>query len=236
MIRFKGYEGEVDISPVTGLERFGYNSEKPYDTMVPFYDYHLPEKIITAPKYYILPQAWEEVAERMELNKVKMHRLTKDTAFEVERYYIIDYKTSKRQNNWHRYHNEVVVEPKTEIVQFFEGDYIIPMDQAANKYIVEMLEPEAGDSFFRWNFFDPCLERREYYSSYGFEENALKYLEEHPQFKKQFEEAVKTGPELAKNHRAQLGYIYENTEWADNRVGRYPVARVVDGNENLWSN
>ncbi len=226
MIRFRGYEGEVGISPVTGLERFGYNRNKPYDTMVPFYDYHLPEKIITAPHYYILPQAWEEVVERLELNKVKMYRLTKDTAFEAERYYITDHKTSNRQSNWHRFHNEVVVVPKTETVRFYAGDYIIPMDQAANKYIVEMLEPEAKDSFFRWNFFDPCLERREYYSSYGFEKNALKYLEEHPQFKKQFEEAVKNNPELAKNHRAQLGYIYENTEWADNRVGRYPVVRV----------
>lgn len=226
MIRFRGYEGEVGISPVTGIERFGYNREKPYDTMVPFYDYHLPEKIIVAPKYYILPQAWEEVVECLELNKVKMFRLTKDTAFEVERYYITNFKTSNRQSNWHRFHNEVFVEPKIESVQFYAGDYIIPMDQAANKYIVEMLEPEAKDSFFRWNFFDPCLERREYYSSYGFEENALKYLKEHPQFKKQFEEAKINNPELAKNHRAQLGYIYENTEWADNRVGRYPVVRV----------
>ena len=226
MIRFRGYEGEVGISPVTGIERFGYNREKPYDTMVPFYDYHLPEKTVTAPNYYILPQAWEEVVERLELNKVKMYQLAKDTAFEVERYYITNYKTSSRQSNWHRFHNEVVVEPKTEIVRFYAGDYIIPMDQAANKYIVEMLEPEAKDSFFRWNFFDPCLERREYYSSYGFEENALKYLKEHPEFKKQFEEAIKNDPELAKNHREQLGYIYKNTEWADNRVGRYPVVRV----------
>jgi hypothetical protein len=226
MIRFKGYEGEMGISPVTGLERFGYYQDKPYDTMVPFYDYHLPKNIVVAPKYYILPQAWEEVAERLELNKVKMNRLAKDTAFEVERYYITDFETSKWQNNWHRYHNKVELDPKMETIQFYEGDYIIPMDQEANKYIVEMLEPEGQDSFFRWNFFDPCLESREYYSSYGFEENALKYLAENPEFRKEFEEAVKTDSELAKNHRAQLGYIYNNTEWADNRVGRYPVVRV----------
>jgi len=226
MIRFQGYEGEMEISPVTGLERFGYNRNKPYDTMVPFYDHHLPKKTITAPDYYILPQAWDEVAERLAMNKVKMYRLALDTAFEVERYYIADYETSKWQNNGHRYHSKVEIKPKTEIVKFYEGDYIIPVNQEANKYIVEMLEPEAKDSFFRWNFFDPCLERREYYSSYGFEENALKYLEEHPEFKEEFEEAIANDPELAGNHRAQLGYIYNNSEWADNRVGRYPVVRV----------
>jgi predicted Zn-dependent protease len=100
------------------------------------------------------------------------------------------------------------------------------MNQPANKYIVEMLEPEAEDSFFRWNFFDPCLESREYFSSYGFEENALKYLDTHPDFKKQFEEAVKSDPALANNHRAQMAYIYDNTEWADNRMNRYPIVRI----------
>ncbi len=228
MIQFKGYEGEIGKSPVTGLDRFGYNLEKPYDTMVPYYDHHLPAKVIQAPDFYVLPSAWEQVVERLKLNNVKMFSLAKDTLIKVERYYFSDMDKNPRQYNWHYYHQNFKIDPKTEMVQFYSGDYLIPVNQTCNNYIVEMLEPEARDSFFRWNFFDPCLERREYYSSYGFEENALKYLDEHPDFKQQFEEAVKNDPELAKNHRAQLGYIYENTEWADNRVGRYPVCRVIE--------
>ncbi len=232
MIRFKGYVGEIGTSPVTGLKRFGYNRNKPYDTMVPYYDHHLPAKIVRAPVDYILPQAWSEVVERMKINGVKMFRLTKDTTLEVEQYMIKNVETNQWKYNGHRYHNKVELEPVSRRVTFFNGDYVIPMDQDANRYIVEMLEPEAKDSFFRWNFFDPILEQREYYSSYGFEENALKYLDTHPEFKKQFEEAVKNDPELAGNHRAQLGYIYNNTEWADNRVNRYPVARIMK-KENL---
>jgi hypothetical protein len=230
MIRFQGYEGEVGISPLTGLERFGFNREKPYDTMVPYFAHHLPAKTITAPDYYILPSAWEDVVENLKMNKVEMLPLKTDTIIRVEQYHISDVETQNRQYNWHRYHYNFKIETITRHVQFFEGDYLIPMDQVVNKYVVEMLEPEAEDSFFRWNFFDPILESREYYSSYGFEENAMKYLDEHPEFKRQFQEAVKSDPELAKNHRAQLGYIYENTEWADNRVGRYPVARVTSNN------
>jgi len=228
MIRFKGYEGEIGKSPVTGLDRFGYNREKPYDTIVPYYDHHLPAKTIQAPDFYIVPSAWDEVVEHMLLNKVKMQKLANDTAIQVEQYYFSDLDTRGRQYNWHYYHTDFTLETKTETVQFYAGDYLIPVNQTCNNYIVEMLEPEAQDSFFRWNFFDPCLESREYYSSYGFEENAMKYLDEHPDFKQQFEGAVKNDPELAKNHRAQLGYIYENTAWADNRVGRYPVCRVVE--------
>lgn len=227
MIRFRGYEGGKGISPVTGLERFGYNREKPYDTMVPYYDHHLAAKTVKAPDFYILPSAWEEVVERLKLNKVYMKPIKSDTVIEVERYYISDVDSWNRQYNWHYYHRNFNLETKTEQVPFYAGDYLIPVDQPANQYIVEMLEPEGQDSFFRWNFFDPMLEQREYFSSYGFEENALKYLETHPEFKEQFEEAVKSDPELAKNHRAQLGYIYDHTEWADNRVGRYPVCRIV---------
>lgn len=227
MIEFNGYEGEQGISPVTGLERFGYNREKPYITEVPFYDFHIPQKILTAPEYYVLPSAWEEVVERMKINQVKMIPIIHDTLIEVERYYLSDVESYQRQYNWHQPHQKFTLESKMEEVRFYAGDFLIPVNQTANHYIVQMLEPEGPDSFFRWNFFDPCLERREYYSSYGFEENALKYLEEHPEFKKEFEEARANDPELASNHRAQLGYIYNNTEWADNREGRYPVCRIV---------
>lgn len=225
-IRYKGYEGEVGISPVTGLPRFGFNREKPYDTIIPYYDRHLPAKTVAAPEYYILPQAWEQVVQRLEWNGVSMLRFTKDTVITAERYMIKEVKTSQYQNNWHRNHNEVSYEVVTEAVNIWEGDFLIPMNQPANRYIVEMLEPDAPDSFFRWNFFDPILEEREYYSSYGFEENAKRYLDEHPEFRKQWEEAIKNDTSLANNHRAQLGYIYHNTGWADNVTRKYPVLRM----------
>lgn len=89
-----------------------------------------------------------------------------------------------------------------------------------------MFEPKAEDSFFRWNFFDIILDQREYFSSYGFEENALKYLENHPEFKAEFLKAREQNPELAKNHRAQLAWIYNNSEWKEKTWRRYPVGRI----------
>ncbi len=226
MIRFRGYGDETGISPVTGLPRRGYNRDKPYDTLIPFYDHYLPALTVEAPEYYIVPSAWEEVTERLALNRVQMRQLAKDTALVAEYYKFINVESWPQQYNWHRYHTKVQLEKVRDTIRFYQGDYVIEMNQPANKYIVEMLEPEAEDSFFRWNFFDPCLESREYFSSYGFEENAMKYLDTHPDFKKQFEEAVKNDPALANNHRAQMAYIYDNTEWADNRMNRYPVARI----------
>jgi hypothetical protein len=226
-ITYRGYEAEIGISPVTGVERFGFNKNKAFEAEIPFYQYYYPTKIIIKPEMYIIPQAWSEVIDRLKINDIEMFPLSKDTILEVEVYYFVDHENSIRAYNGHHSHRNIKLHPEMQKVQFFEGDYVIPLNQESNKYIVELLEPEGHDSFFRWNFFDPCLESREYFSSYGFEGNAQKYLDKHPEFKAKFEKKKKEDKEFASNHRAQLGYIYYNTEWADERHNRYPVARII---------
>ena len=60
----------------------------------------------------------------------------------------------------------------------------------------------------------------------GFEENALKYLNEHPEFKAQFIEKQKNEPDFAKDHRTQLAWIYDNSEWFEKTWKRYPVGKI----------
>ncbi len=226
LIEFKGYESGMAVSPVTGVERFGYFLDKPFTKQVRLYDAVSNENIVQSPAMYIIPQAWPAVIERLKLNNLNMLRLSKDTALEVEVYYITEYESYPKAYNGHRFHTKVKRKVARQTINYYEGDYLIPVNQEGNKYIVETLEPNGRDSFFRWNFFDPCLESREYYSSYGFEENAKMYLEKHPEFKKKFEQKRKEDEDFASNHRMQLGYIYDNSEWADIRKNRYPVARI----------
>ncbi|MCF6358581.1 MAG: hypothetical protein L3J54_12325 [Draconibacterium sp.] len=226
-IEFKGYEVDANqISPVTGLERFGYDRSKPYTNSINFYDVHNATEMVRIPEFYILPQAWKTVIERLVLSKVEFQRLQNDTILEVDIYYIEEFSNAKRPSNGHYFHNKVTTRSETQKINYYAGDLIIPVRQKRIKYLIEMLEPKAKDSFFRWNFFDNILDSREYFSSYGFEENALKYLEEHPEFKKEFQEKQKLDPEFAKNHRAQLAYIYYNTEWAEKTYKRYPVGKL----------
>jgi hypothetical protein len=226
-IEFKGYEiDENQISPVTGLQRFGYDNSKPYTNNINYYDVYNASEKIEIPEYYILPQAWKRVVDRLILNKVEFKRIKNDTILEVEVYYIDEFSNAKRPYNGHYFHNEVTTRTEIQKIKYYAGDLVIPVRQKRIKYLIEMLEPKARDSFFRWNFFDNILDSREYFSSYGFEENALKYLNDHPEFKKEFQEKQKSDAEFAKNHRAQLSYIYYNSEWAEATYKRYPVARV----------
>ena len=181
---------------------------------------------IKIPEYYILPQGWKEVIERLEINGVEFYTFSKDTTLEVEVDYIDDFAGSAQPYNGHYFHSKVTTLTEIQNIKYYAGDIIIPVRQKKIKYILEMLEPKAMDSFFRWNFFDSVLDQREYFSTYGFEENALKYLDDHPDFKKEFMEKRSSDNEFAKDHRAQLAYIYNNTEWAEKTYKRYPAAKI----------
>ncbi len=229
MIEFKGYEtDEHQISPVTGLPRFGYDRSKPWTEKIRFFDTWKPVEWINIPEYYMLPQAYREVIERLDNAGVMYRRLSRDTTLSVTVEYIDECTSPPQPYNGHFYHDQLSTHTEQQDVPYYKGDLLIPVRQPGIKYLLEMLEPRAMDSFFRWNFFDNILDQREYFSSYGFEENALKYLNEHPGFRKEFEEKQKSDPEFAKNHRAQLGYIYNHTEWAEKTWKRHPVGKMYE--------
>ena len=231
MIDFDGYEtSDSIIDKVTGLPRFGYDRSKPFSTKIRYYDVYKPVEEIKVPEFYILPQGWTEVIERLRLNGVKLIPLKEDTVLNVEVDYLDEFSSPRQPYNGHYFHDKVSTHSEIRQIKYYAGDLLVPVRQERIKYILEMLEPKAMDSFFRWNFFDSVLDQREYFSSYGFEENALNYLNNHPEFKKEFEAKRASDPEFAKNHRAQLAYIYNNTEWAEKTWKRYPVAKIFEKN------
>ncbi len=226
-IEFKGYEAvKNQISPVTGLERFGYDSSKPYTDTIKYYDHWIPVETVKVPEFYIIPQGYTAVRKRLDLLGIQYSTLTEDSVINVTVDYIDDFSSPPRPYNGHYFHNHVTTQSEKQPVQYYAGDLVIPVRQEKIKYILEVLEPKAEDSFFRWNFFDNILDQREYFSSYGFEENASKYLNEHPAFKAEFDKKRKEDPEFAKNHRAQLAYIYNNSKWAEKTWKRYPAGKI----------
>lgn len=229
MIEFKGYEALDDqISPVTGLPRFGYDTSQPYTATIKYLDTWIPAETVDVPEFYILPQNYRDVIERLDLLNIQYSRLQNDSLIEVTVDYIEEFSSPPRPYNGHFYHSLVTTRSEIQKMQYYRGDLVIPVRQEKIKYLLEMFEPKAVDSFFRWNFFDNILDQREYFSSYGFEENALKYLEEHPEFKAEFLKAREQDSTLIGNHRAQLAWIYNNSEWLEKSWKRYPVGKIFE--------
>jgi hypothetical protein len=226
IITFKGYEQGFKTSDATGLQRMFFDRTKPYTKQVRFFNVFKPSNFITAPSAYIIPQGWNTVIDLLKLNNVSLQQLTRDTIIEVDAYHIDDYKSYPKPYEKHHKNYAVKVSASMQQIRFLKGDYIIPMNQKANRYIVEMLEPTGDDSFFAWNFFDAVLQQKEGYSDYRWEDIAAEVLKKDPSPKQKLDEKKAADAKFAADGSAQLDFIYKNSPYYEPAHNRYPVYRL----------
>ena len=225
-ITFKGYEQAFKPSDATGLNRMYYNRSKPFTKQVKFFNVFNASGFIDAPAAYIIPQGWYGVIDLLKLNNVQMQQFKNDTLIDMEAYSIDDYKTLPRPYEKHHKNSGVKVLVTSQKIRFLKGDYIIWLNQAANRYLVEMLEPTGDDSFFSWNFFDGILQQKEGYSDYRWDDLAAEVLKKDPNLKAKLEEKKKADEKFAANGSAQLDFIYKNSSYYEPGHNRYPVYRL----------
>jgi Zinc carboxypeptidase len=223
---FKGYEGAYKKSEVSGLPRLYYDHKKPYTKQVAYFDHYIPSKTVTAPSAYVIPKTWVPVITRLRNNGVHIERFRNDTTLSVTAYHIDNYETVQKPYENHYLHKNVQVTPNKTTMKFFEGDYIIWLNQSSKRYLVETLEPTAPDAFFAWNFFDGILQQKEYFSDYVFEDVAAKLLKDDPALKAELEEKRKQDPDFANNGAAQLDFVYRHSAYMEPGYLRYPVYRL----------
>lgn len=224
---FKGYTAGRKPSAVSGLPRLYYDRSQPFEKTVKFYNHYTPAHSVDKPVAYIIPQGWWKVIDLLKANNVQMKAITRDTILEVEAYKIDDYKPSPRAFESHHPNGSVKISKAIIRKSFRKGDWMIPMNQVANRFLIEVLEPEAMDSYFTWNFFDGILGQKEGFSSYVFEDTAEKYLAENPELKKRLQEKAASDTLFAKSAGQQLDFIFKNSPWYEPDHNRYPVYRLL---------
>lgn len=227
-IVFKGYEGKMRPSEVTGLDRLWYDRSAPWVEEIPYWNHFKPTVTVKRPQAYIIPKAYTEVAERLRWNGVELRQLSAAATPEVEMYYIRDYE-DRRAYEGHYLHHSVEVEAVTQNWKYYEGDFVVLTDQPAARFVIETLEPQAPDSYFAWNFFDAVIGQKEYFSPYVFEDIAAEFLKENPDVRAELEAKRQADPEFAKSQWAQLYFVYQRTPYYEPTHQLYPVARVMSG-------
>ena len=227
-ITYKGYEAGHKPSEVSGLPRLYYDRTKPFEKQVKIFNYYSSRTIIRKPVAYIIPQGWWKVIDLLKLNNVQMQPVKKDTTIEVEVYRIDNYKTAQREYEMHHLNSDVKLSSTKQKMNFRKGDWYIPMNQTANRFLIETLEPQGEDSYFAWNFFDAILGQKEGFSGYAFEDIAADYLKTHTDLKTILEQRRAADTAFAKNGNAQLNFLYQNSPYFEPDYLRYPVYRVID--------
>jgi hypothetical protein len=225
-LHFKGYDIDTKKSDITGKDRIVFNHDKAYSRKIPFASNYLPSDSIVKPRAYIIPQAWQEVIERLQLNGIEMQELKSDSVVKAEAYYIENYQTGKNPYEGHYLHSKITTRKEQQEIKCFKGDYLVMVNQWKNRYIVETLEPTAVDGFFAWNFFDEILQQKEWFSDYLFEDMAVTMLADNPQLKSEFEERKSRDTVFANDSWAQLTYLYQHSKYYEKSHLRYPIIRL----------
>ena len=227
---FLGYEARHKASEVSGSPRLYYDRAAPYSRSVRYYNTYRPALSVRRPVAYLIPQAWEEVIRRLRLNGVELRQLKTAAQGPAETYEIEDFRTSPRPYEGHYLHSQVQVKTTTDPqATIAAGDYVALLDQPAARYLVEVLEPQAPDSFFAWGFFDSILQQKEHFSAYVFEDLAAELLRRDPALRQQLEARKKQDAAFAHDGAAQLEWVYQHSPHREAGFRQYPVRRWLGG-------
>ena len=226
ILKFKGFEGKMIPSEITGKERLKYDRTKPFTKEVVYQNYFKQSIEITAPKAYVIPQSWWNIIDLLKLNNIQMQQFENDTTITVEGYKIDSYETRNQAYEGHYAHYNTTVISSISDVEFSKGDYYMSTNQPGLRYLLETLEPRAPDSFFNWNFFDTILQQKEGFSPYVWEDMAFELLKNNESLKTEFEAKKKSEPDFANNWYAQLDWLHKQSPNYEMAHLQYPVYRV----------
>ena len=226
-LNFKGYEGKMITSKVTGLQRLKYNRNLPFTKDVTYMNYFKPTTKVKIPKAYIIPKGWWPILERLKMNNIEMKPLQNDSIISVESYKIEKFNTRQSPYEGHYQHYNTTVTSSIKDITFKKGDLLVETNQYGMRYLIETLEPSAPDSFFNWNFFDTILQQKEGFSPYVWEDKALDFLNQNPEIKKEFDSIKSTNKSFATNWYEQLDWIHKQSPNYEKAHLQYPIYRVL---------
>ncbi len=224
-ILFRGYAAAYKGSEVHGETRLYYDQNEPWSRKIPFLNHYEGVDSVLKPKCYVIPQAWHEVIERLEINQIPFTRLKADTLLALEFYLITDYQSSRRPYEGHYLHYSTQTSTIKALHQYRKGDVMVFTGKGHDRFVVETLEPRAVDSYFNWGFFDGILQQKEYFSAYVYEDTAAELLRNNPDLRQRFE-VWKNEQDKLPTPGAQLDWLYRNSPNFEGTAQLYPVGML----------
>lgn len=220
---FKGYAFSNPTSPVTGLPRLKYHRDQPYEKYVPYFHSCFPKDSLAVPDFLVVGGQCTEVIERLRSNSVKMQVVKHDSLADLKQCRIVGSETGNRPYEGHFLHTKVRAEWLDRKVVLKPGDCLIPLDQPARRFILNVLIPDAPDSYLAWNFFDSYLQQKEHFSAYVFEDVAAGLLENNPDLRQAFELLRAENEQFRNSSWEQLYFIYQHSPFYEPTHNFLPV-------------
>lgn len=117
---------------------------------------YVPARTRPAPWGYVFDGRLGELAAFLRRHGVQVERTLQAATIPVGRYWVVEVGREEE-----RYHNHRRVDLRVELdtaqVDLDRGSYLVRVQQPAGRLVPQLLEPDAVDSAFRWNFIDAYL-------------------------------------------------------------------------------
>ena len=223
---FNGYAAGYKPSDISGEPRLFYDRTKPYSTKIPYWGWMKPQHKVSRPTAYILRRGFVEVEERLKASGVNMEALESDTTIRVDVFHIDTFSTYPQPYEKHYAHHGTKVSTSEQDVTFHQGDWLIPLNNAHARFIIEVLEPEAPDGYFNWNFFDAVLQQKEWYSPYVFEDEAALLLQQDSVLRNGYNAMMDSVAGFKDHGEQQLYWIYQHSPRYERSHLIHPVYRI----------
>lgn len=224
-IPFLGYEHQYEVSSVTEQERLKYDQEKPYERYIPFYCEYKVLDSVRVPKFYVVEGQNDELIRRLKANNIQMLHVMDYKRDSVHGIRIMQFESPGKPYEGHFLHSSVQVRSEEMVVTLKPGDVLIPTDQKYRRFVTQVIEPTAADSYFNWNFFDSYVQQKEYFSPYVFEEKAAELLQD-PSLKEAFEERKRLDVDFSSSRWEQLYFLYTKSSYFEPTVNLLPIYRI----------
>lgn len=223
---FKGFEWYDEHSEITGYTVRKYTN-KPIDIQIPIFNKANSLKKITVPAAYIIPPQFEDVIEVIKAHQIKFNILNAYKRLKVERYRFTNIKFTPRPYEG-RQLPSLNVESFSEHCEVQPGSLIVYTNQRQLRVIVNLLEPEAPDSFVNWGFFNAFFERKEYAEAYVMEPYAKQMIKDDPALRNEFYKKVNDDEAFRSNSGERLDFFYKRSPFYDKGENVYPVLRLMN--------
>lgn len=223
---FKGIKYEKLPSKISGKEKIVYTGEK-FEMEIPLYNKPVAVDSINAPEFYLIPRAYSNIVEILNLHDVKYEVLKSAQKYLVEKYRFDENTVWQKRPYEGRIMLTTKYETFVDTLIAEKDDYLIPVNQRAVKVIIHLLEPKSGDSFVSWGFFNSIFERKEYYEDYVMEKLAEEMYNSNENLRKEFEEKLKSDTTFANSPEQRLEFFYRRSPYFDKQWLVYPVSRVI---------
>ena len=227
--RFSGFQAVHAPSRLGNYQRLRYDRTAPWQKDIAHFDRYITTASVLPPRAYLLPQAWHDVALRLQAHGMPLQRVTQATRVRAQVYRIEHHEKRRQPFEGRHLHDVLEVTVEAVLADVAAGDWLLPLGGPHDRFSVEVLEPLGIDSFFRWAFFDSVLDKKEHFSDYVFEDQAEHLLATEPGLRQRFEDWRNAHPDLLADPQAVLGFIFLAAQrHAEPAWRRYPVLRLLD--------